>query len=407
MRYAPGLFLLAIVAMAVTLGLRAEAAPLRAVDIGVDTDIAGNTATSLGNLESCNSIAGVGGTLQVDVVVQGVPPYDPGTGSGGIIGFQFNLLYDPSVLRVVGYDERMMLTAAGESVFVTFSDSAPDSDGDFLTAAADLGDTDFESGDGILTRITLEAVGVGTSVLQLTESLSGEPMVFDADASLYPNGGVANGAVVVGDTCDPDGDVDTDGDTIPNSTDPDDDGDGVFDVLEQGMSTDELGNCSTNSSHDAWPSDFDHDGDADPGDNLGLFFFTMGESAGDPFYSKRSDFDGDGDNDPGDNLAFFFFFIGTECYEFTFTNNTGGVVDDITITFSGALVRANSALDSDLDGWGTGTLSAGNTVLDLDRPDAEGDLAAGGTLTVVVIGPSALTVSSCQWTLDGVDQGAC
>jgi hypothetical protein len=82
-------------------------------------------------------------------------------------------------------------------------------------------------------------------------------------------------------------------------------------------------------------------------------------------------------------------------------------VDDITITFSAAIVQANSALDSDLEGWGTGSLSAGNTVLDLDRPDGQGDLANGGTLTVVVIGPSALTVSSCQWTLDGVGQGVC
>jgi hypothetical protein len=227
-----------------------------------------------------------------------------------------------------------------------------------------------------------------------------------ADEDSLTDGFDGFGAIAIDQGC-PLAVADTDGDTIPNSTDLDDDGDGVFDVLEQGMSTDELGNCSTNSSHDAWPSDFDHDGDADPGDNLGLFFFSMGESAGDPFYSKRSDFDGDGDNDPGDNLGFFFFFIGTKCHVFTFTNNTGLDVDDVTITFSAALVQASSALDSDVEGWGPGTLSAGATVLDLDRPDAEGDLAAGGTLTVVVIGPPALTVSSCQWTLDGVDKGAC
>ncbi len=82
-------------------------------------------------------------------------------------------------------------------------------------------------------------------------------------------------------------------------------------------------------------------------------------------------------------------------------------MDDITITFSAALVRASSAADSDVEGWGTGTLSAGNTVLDLERPGAAGDLANGGTLTVVVIGPPSLTVPSCQWTLGGVDQGAC
>jgi hypothetical protein len=204
-----------------------------------------------------------------------------------------------------------------------------------------------------------------------------------------------------------DADVDTDGDGVVNTLDDDDDGDGVADLTEQALTTDELGNCSTGPSHDAFASDFDKDGDNDPGDLLGLFFFSIGQSAGEPFYSKRSDFDGDGDNDPGDILGFFFFFIGTKCHVFTFTNNTGLDVDDITITFSASINSTFSALDSDLDGWGTGSLSAGNTVLDLDRPDTEGDLAAGGTLTVVVNGPSALTVSSCQWTLDGVDQGAC
>jgi lysophospholipase L1-like esterase len=204
-----------------------------------------------------------------------------------------------------------------------------------------------------------------------------------------------------------DADVDTDGDGVVNTLDEDDDGDGVSDLTERALTTDELGNCSTNPSHDAFASDFDHDTDNDPGDLLGLFFFSMNQSAGEPFYSKRSDFDGDGDDDPGDILGFFFFFMNTKCAVFTFTNNTGSAVDDITITFSAAIVQANSALDSDLEGWGTGSLSAGNTVLDLDRPDGQGDLANGGTLTVVVIGPSALTVSSCQWTLDGVGQGVC
>jgi beta-lactamase superfamily II metal-dependent hydrolase len=204
-----------------------------------------------------------------------------------------------------------------------------------------------------------------------------------------------------------DNDVDTDGDGVVNTLDEDDDGDGVPDLTERALTTDELGNCSTNPSHDAFASDFDHDTDNDPGDLLGLFFFSINQNIGDPFYSRRADFDGDGDNDPGDILGFFFFFISTKCHVFTFTNNTGLDVDDITITFSAGINFTFSALDSDLEGWGPGSLSAGNTVLDLDRPDAEGDLAAGGTLTVVVNGPPALTVSSCQWTLDGVDKGPC
>jgi hypothetical protein len=154
----------------------------------------------------------------------------------------------------------------------------------------------------------------------------------------------------------------------------DSDGDGFGDAIEATLGTDQFAACSVDASHDAWPPDFDHDTDADPGDLLGLFFFSMNQSAGEPFHSKRADFDGDGDNDVGDLLGGFFFFMNTKCAVFTFTNNTGSAVDDITITFSAALVQASSALDSDVEGWGPGTLSAGATVLDLDRPDGEGAL---------------------------------
>jgi hypothetical protein len=82
-----------------------------------------------------------------------------------------------------------------------------------------------------------------------------------------------------------DADVDTDGDGVVNTLDDDDDGDGVADLTEQALTTDELGNCSTGPSHDAFASDFDKDGDNDPGDLLGLFFFSIGQSAGEPFYS--------------------------------------------------------------------------------------------------------------------------
>jgi plastocyanin len=203
-----------------------------------------------------------------------------------------------------------------------------------------------------------------------------------------------------------DADVDTDGDGAVNTLDGDDDGDGVSDGLEQGMSTDELSSCPTNPSHDASPSDFDHDGDADPGDLLGLFFFSINQQVGEPLYSKRSDFDGDDDDDPGDILGFFFFFINTKCQVITFTNNTSGDVDDIHIEWSGAIAEVLSALDSDLEGWPNRTIGGGGLTLDIDRPDGQGDLANGGQLTIVVRGTNPV-ISSCQWTLDGVNKGAC
>src|SRR3989304_3324345 len=175
--------------------------PPPAVDVAVDTGIAGNTANSLGTVETCNSIAAVGDTLEIDVVVRGVPPYDPGSGSGGLVGFQFDLLYDPTVVNVVGFDARMMLTADGEAMLFSLSDPVPDNDGDFLAAALDFS-TSYESGDGVLIRITLQAVGNGTSLLDLNElgSGNGVPLILDS-ANPYPLSEVGDGEVGVEGSC--------------------------------------------------------------------------------------------------------------------------------------------------------------------------------------------------------------
>ena len=65
-------------------------------------------------------------------------------------------------------------------------------------------------------------------------------------------------------------------------------------------------------------------------------------------------------------------------------------------------------------GWSNRTIGGGGLTLDMDRPDGQGgqggqgDLANLGQLTVVVQAPIAgVAASTCQWTLDGVDVGAC
>jgi len=185
--------------------------------------------------------------------------------------------------------------------------------------------------------------------------------------------------------------------------DTDDDGDGFNDGAEVSMGTDALGNCPTGPSHDAWPPDGNHDKDADVGDVLTLFFGVVLNPAN---YSARADVNGDGDNDVGDVLGLFFDKILTRCAAFSFTNNTGGAVDDIHIQWSTAIGEVFSARDSELAGWSSRTISGGGLVLDIDRPDGSGDLAAGGQVTVVVRGSNP-AISSCRWTLDGVDKGAC
>ncbi len=275
----------------------------------------------------------------------------------------------------------------------------PDSDGDGVLDDRDPDD----DGDGFSDSDETDKGSDPLSASSTPEHCDGLDNDGDTEVDEVPTGADWD---IDGDTVKDclDSGVDTDGDGQVNTLDNDDDGDGVPDVRERGMSTDELGSCSTSFSHDASPTDFDKDGDADSGDVLGLFFFSINQQAGELFYSVRSDFDGDGDNDLGDLLGAFFFFFDTKCAELTFTNSTGGEVDDIHIEWSAAIAEVFSALDSDLGSWSDRTLSGDGLTLDVARP--VGVLADGGQLTIVVRGSNP-TISSCQWTLDGVDQGAC
>ncbi len=192
--------------------------------------------------------------------------------------------------------------------------------------------------------------------------------------------------------------ADADGDGTPDTTDTEDDGDGYLDSKEAPMGTDPRDGCaadtmSGNETPDPYPPDSDDDRDADIGDVIALFNGRLGMPAN---YTARSDMDADGDIDVGDVIiGFGGGRIGTKCGVFTFTNNTGGPVDDIHIVWSSAIAQVYSALDSDLQGWPNRTLSGGNLVLDMDRPDPQGDLPNGGQLTVVVRGTNPV-LSSCQ-----------
>jgi hypothetical protein len=200
-----------------------------------------------------------------------------------------------------------------------------------------------------------------------------------------------------------DGDVDTDGDGAANTVDDDDDGDGFSDLRERYMSTDALGNCSTVSGHDAYPSDANGDRQVLVNDVILLF---QGKVLDPAAYDARSDANGDGLILVNDVIILFQSKVLTRCTVLTFTNNTGGSVDDIHIVWSTPITQAFSALDSNLAGWSERTLSGDGLTLDIARPDPQGDLANGGQLIIVVAGSNPVT-STCQWTLDGVNKGAC
>ena len=222
-------------------------------------DTAGNTATALGPRDACRVIPGVGDSLQIDVTVKGVPSFDPNDpstiddDSDGIGGASFDLLYDPSIIKVTAIDFAFMLTAGGPPIIFSFGDPTPDADGDFRVDVAELSGY-AESGDGVVARITAEAVGQGTTIVDLSNHFAslvppGTPEIWDARGQPYNVRNIFDGALAVGEAP-PCGTPDADGDSIP----------------------DDIDNCPTEFNASQLNSDGDGYGDAcdDDDDNDGV-----------------------------------------------------------------------------------------------------------------------------------------
>lgn len=178
--------------------------PIVSVDAIPD---ASNTATTVGNIDPCRS-TNSGATFDVDVVIQqGV--------NQEISGFQANVIYDPLVLNVTAVNYNFLLASTGQTVWVV-GEAPPDSDGDFLLAAATLiivPGGSYASGPGVLARMTVTAVGSGPSPLELTNLKladgNGNP-IQPSDASNFYIGPVNGGSVAVDTACS----GDTDGDSL-------------------------------------------------------------------------------------------------------------------------------------------------------------------------------------------------
>ncbi len=161
--------------------------------IGVDTDPTGNSATAGHTIEACREVA-AGETFQVDFTVQQV---------SDLAGFEADLHYNPSVLRVTAVDYELFLATAGTIMDV--GDTPPDDDGTFsigvsLWPLPDVG----ASGDGVLARLTFEAVGTGSCNLDLSgvklADINVQP-IGDTDDDDDFDGSVSKGEVAVAQTC--------------------------------------------------------------------------------------------------------------------------------------------------------------------------------------------------------------
>lgn len=163
--------------------------------MGLDADPAGNSATSLGNIEACISVAS-GEEFDVDIFVGDVTD---------LSGWQAILLYDGSMVSIVGTDTELLLAANDGSNIVDLSpDPLPDQDGLYTLAVADLGEGLGEGGSGLLARLTLEAVGPGASALALTDTIlvdsAGKP-IGDVNGDQVFDGPVSGIQVWVDEAC--------------------------------------------------------------------------------------------------------------------------------------------------------------------------------------------------------------
>jgi hypothetical protein len=216
------------------------------VTIGVDVNTAGNTATSLGSVDSCISVA-TGDTFDVDIFVKDVTD---------LLAWQFYFAYEPSVLNVIGRNVSMFLAGNPGSNVINLSGAVPNATGLYQPGAVDVAEPPtHDSGSGVLVRLTLKAVGPGLSPVTLpsvdTEGdgtidygpfmtdLETNP-IGDTNGDTFFDGTVLNAQIAVDRGCAPDADgdgvpdeidncslvpnadqIDTDGDGQGNACDPD------------------------------------------------------------------------------------------------------------------------------------------------------------------------------------------
>ena len=210
------LFLGAIVLAASALVRAHVEAAEPTVTTGIDVDTTGNTATALGQPDACREVA-PGQGFDVDVYVTGVPVASGG--AGGLIGFSYNLLFDPAVVQVTAVDDNFLIAAGGEaSPYEVIdgdgtaggnSDPLPGTTGNVRIDYLDLSSS-VESGSGVLSRVTLRALGPGRSDLQITDQIENAdaPTIVSSAAEstsgsggTYPIASVQNALITVGEPC--------------------------------------------------------------------------------------------------------------------------------------------------------------------------------------------------------------
>lgn len=184
-----------------------ECAAQGPVSIGVDADPTGNTATSLGPIDSCISVSN-GDTFQIDLFVSDVDD---------LLAWEAYFTYDMNIVNILDRDVMMFQTANPGSNVFDVSEDLPDIDGRYGVAAADIAQPIApDSGSGVLARLTLKAVGAGVSPASLSpidvngdgrmdlgpwlKDSEGAPIA-DGDGDGFFDGSIANAQIAVDKAC--------------------------------------------------------------------------------------------------------------------------------------------------------------------------------------------------------------
>ena len=164
--------LLAVLAVGFWLGADSASATPGTVNIvAIDGDISGNTPTSIGAIDGCIDGLSLNDTPTIDVVVDSIDPAD------GISGASFDVVYDNTKIQINSRSAESAVlffqaTPLG-SYFDAFSDSLPDTDGDYRHESAEIGGT-AESGPGVVARFVIQIVATGVTSIALDDLIGGD-----------------------------------------------------------------------------------------------------------------------------------------------------------------------------------------------------------------------------------------